>query len=1343
MVCVSVELSPAFRPASCLDGRDRLCLDSHRLFGEEATKRRHLRQLGIEVVQIPYFEFYKLGTRKRECSTSIRRGRCWARPGHPSPQAQLLSAAWQGDLHSLQNLLVQTDRVDVNTQNRDGLTPLMLAMRDVDLFEGLGALMDWEYRPVEVVQELLGLQVALDACDHRGRCAMHYAARVKSALRDELVQLLLESLLQSGSDPDCFDPEEPSGSSPSSPLTHSFLVQAADNTEGLAESSESVSFSQSRKPRDGDRDRLDRLAFGTDARISLSFHAAAETLTDMRQEYQELEERSSRCTSLPSLWDRGRRGDKLCALDTGQGLLKMMGRSCLPAAPPRATGRGEAAPPSLAGPHPPQLIQSAPVLMEPLLDSVSLLRVRAHIQTRLGGSEPDAEIHGRRTAQDPQTPGPTGPGAEGRGVPLGCRHPSPLRPIALLPTAPVPTARRERLSRRCPGARGARGSEESSSSSLSSQGSLELDEEEEKEEDEEEEEEEDTERTCDDRDINVATGSTFSDTEKGWAVTEKGKTSPRQTATCSPVPEEDRDTATETAISQNDLKSQDTKNTGLLVVNITVSETDALLDGKSSPAKTNKNKEKGSIASFHTNQSFNVLAYKDHSRFARRLKSNQRSVPRPSPLKANVRNPQDLLISGEASVKPCAPRTGASKASPKTTTTPLLRNRSTEQLRPVARRPSAEKGNSNKLEALARKQSLQRDLKCARQPKKGATPGTPRAKSAVDFVTYSDMFQEINRGDDGPAIYEMFATPVYDNLRASTSSVRVSPRQVQSAPARKSQGRRNHKSPKPLENGRQKKAQRERDSPASGRHRKRSDVLLRGKPHRPLVGEEERDNVVLISGINWHIKATKSDSIFYAEDSSTAPEGEEEAEQALSVIEEVLSNYLSETRSRRIATEDRSPPASPEPPEEITHRQTPIDRLPAHDDKEEGPTGNRLHNDRDCEEPEASSSGSFPRQPMRNTWTSGSSDRTMSSMFRKYLDVAGEGPLTDDLLQCLAEELISLEEGEVTLHPNNRTLHHDGTREASQQENGHPLPEGITSPVGESSATGLCAEDAVLWTKGEVLGRGAYGTVYCGLTSQGQLIAVKQVVLDDSDPESGAREYQRLQDEMDLLKTLRHPNIVGFLGTTLRDGVVSIFMEYVPGGSIASIIHRFGPLPERVLALYTRQILDGVAHLHQNRVIHRDLKGNNVMLMPTGVIKLIDFGCARRLSYPTHCASSSSSSSSEVLRSVHGTPYWMAPEVINETGHGRKSDIWSVGCTVFEMATGRPPLAHMDKVAALFYIGARRGLMPTLSDEFSEDARNFVQACLTSDQKDRPSAEELLLHPFISQKCAGILLQQD
>ncbi|XP_010851952.1 PREDICTED: mitogen-activated protein kinase kinase kinase 19 isoform X4 [Bison bison bison] len=251
--------------------------------------------------------------------------------------------------------------------------------------------------------------------------------------------------------------------------------------------------------------------------------------------------------------------------------------------------------------------------------------------------------------------------------------------------------------------------------------------------------------------------------------------------------------------------------------------------------------------------------------------------------------------------------------------------------------------------------------------------------------------------------------------------------------------------------------------------------------------------------------------------------------------------------------------------------------------------------------------------------------------------------------------------------------------------------------------------------------------VYCGLTSQGQLIAVKQVALDTSDKLATVKEYQKLQEEVDLLKALKHVNIVAYLGTCLEENILSIFMEFVPGGSISSIINRFGPLPEMVFCKYTEQILQGVAYLHENCVVHRDIKGNNVMLMPTGIIKLIDFGCAKRLAWAglngTH---------SDMLKSMHGTPYWMAPEVINESGYGRKSDIWSIGCTVFEMATGKPPLASMDRMAAMFYIGAHQGLMPPLPDCFSENAADFVRACLTRDQHERPSAVQLLKHSFLT-----------
>ncbi|KAM4731297.1 uncharacterized protein map3k19 [Anableps anableps] len=611
-----------------------------------------------------------------------------------------------------------------------------------------------------------------------------------------------------------------------------------------------------------------------------------------------------------------------------------------------------------------------------------------------------------------------------------------------------------------------------------------------------------------------------------------------------------------------------------------------------------------------------------------------------------------------------------------------------------------------------------RELKSAQQFKKPGLGGkNPRSKSAVDLITYRDMFQQIQCGNEGPAIYEMFGGPLFENLRVSSSCGKPKERQLQCTPTRKT--KQSHKAKhKPVQN-------------KSKRSSVESTATLPKSKAKPVSSRIKTQSTT--NGCTTESSPELKDEVDTAKDvefSHKSSKGECE-DHILSTIVEALSKDGSETLQPHNKT--LTGPTTPFYVDSTNHR-TSLSTS----------TGNSTKQD-----PELAQSLN-PQQAKINTWTSsGSTHHTLiSPVYKKFLDEVGEGPLTDDLLQCLAEELISLDERDVSTAPENsehgkKEFYGEEELVSGQNTSSEVAPTDINTYLG----SGLVANDTITWAKGEVLGKGAYGTVYCGLTSQGQLIAVKQVCLDSSDPDAAKEEYNRLQGEVELLKTLRHSNIVGFLGTSLYQHVVSIFMEYIPGGSIASILHRFGPLPERVLALYTHQILEGVAFLHQNRVIHRDLKGNNVMLMPTGVIKLIDFGCARRLS----CLNHTTPNSGELLKSIHGTPYWMAPEVINESGYGRKSDIWSVGCTVFEMATGKPPLAHMDKMAALFYIGAKRGVMPMLPDGFSENAKDFVKICLTSDQNLRPSADQLLRHSFIPQghtniryweaqkkKCVGI-----
>ncbi|CAF1207027.1 unnamed protein product [Didymodactylos carnosus] len=265
--------------------------------------------------------------------------------------------------------------------------------------------------------------------------------------------------------------------------------------------------------------------------------------------------------------------------------------------------------------------------------------------------------------------------------------------------------------------------------------------------------------------------------------------------------------------------------------------------------------------------------------------------------------------------------------------------------------------------------------------------------------------------------------------------------------------------------------------------------------------------------------------------------------------------------------------------------------------------------------------------------------------------------------------------------------------------------------------------------KGKTVGHGAYGTVWSYLTLTGRMIAVKEIELDESNSERVREDYESVREEVNILRGLDHPYIVKFLGISLEEThLVKIFMEYLPNGTIEHLLQLFGPFHVDVLKKYTRQIVEGVAYLHENNVVHRDIKGKNIMLDINGNIKLIDFGCAKRLkkNQNTH-------SVRQILKSMKGTANWMAPEVISETGHGKKADIWSIGCTMCEMATGKPPWSeYQNQLAVLLIIGNGTRPPAELPDSCPLTAKNFFKSCLTRDPKLRPSAKELLLHAFLT-----------
>lgn len=269
----------------------------------------------------------------------------------------------------------------------------------------------------------------------------------------------------------------------------------------------------------------------------------------------------------------------------------------------------------------------------------------------------------------------------------------------------------------------------------------------------------------------------------------------------------------------------------------------------------------------------------------------------------------------------------------------------------------------------------------------------------------------------------------------------------------------------------------------------------------------------------------------------------------------------------------------------------------------------------------------------------------------------------------------------------------------------------------------LVSHELIKWKKGRLIGKGAFGKVWEGLMDSAKLIAVKEVELDVENDEKAKQQYNKLQLEVDILRSLDHRNIVSYLGTSMEAGAVYIFMEYISGGSIQSLVRRFGPQNDRQIQHYTKQILKGLNYLHFNGIIHRDIKGANIMVTHKGLVKLIDFGCAKR-----YCEQAGTS---YAFHSVRGTPYWMAPEVICGSGYGRRSDIWSTGCTVHEMVTTHPPWGDLPPEAAMFKIGVGQTI-PSLPDHVSPSLREFYHLCLIRDSLKRPTAHELLQTDFIT-----------
>ncbi|EDO15459.1 hypothetical protein Kpol_463p8 [Vanderwaltozyma polyspora DSM 70294] len=265
------------------------------------------------------------------------------------------------------------------------------------------------------------------------------------------------------------------------------------------------------------------------------------------------------------------------------------------------------------------------------------------------------------------------------------------------------------------------------------------------------------------------------------------------------------------------------------------------------------------------------------------------------------------------------------------------------------------------------------------------------------------------------------------------------------------------------------------------------------------------------------------------------------------------------------------------------------------------------------------------------------------------------------------------------------------------------------------------------WMKGEMIGKGSFGAVFLAMNiTTGEMMAVKQVEVPKYglQNETVVNTVDALRLEVSTLKDLDHLNIVQYLGFEAKNGIYSLFLEYVAGGSVGSLIRMYGRFDDILIRHLTIQVLQGLSYLHSRGILHRDMKADNLLLDQDGVCKISDFGISRK--------SNDIYSNSEMT--MKGTVFWMAPEMVDtKQGYSAKVDIWSLGCIVLEMFAGKRPWSNFEVVAAMFKIGQAKSAPPIPEDTLpliSENAKEFLDCCFEIDPEKRPTADKLLSHPF-------------
>ncbi|CAK89633.1 unnamed protein product (macronuclear) [Paramecium tetraurelia] len=268
------------------------------------------------------------------------------------------------------------------------------------------------------------------------------------------------------------------------------------------------------------------------------------------------------------------------------------------------------------------------------------------------------------------------------------------------------------------------------------------------------------------------------------------------------------------------------------------------------------------------------------------------------------------------------------------------------------------------------------------------------------------------------------------------------------------------------------------------------------------------------------------------------------------------------------------------------------------------------------------------------------------------------------------------------------------------------------------------------FTEGDMIGAGSFGQVYIAQENKtGKIYAVKKINLKGDFEQE---DLQGLKSEIDLLKRIKHKNIIRYAWSQQNEEYWLLYLEYMSQGTLTQLTEKFGPLNINTVRTYSEQLLSAIAYLHDNNIIHRDIKGANVLLGVNGEVKLGDFGCSKIKEKTI----SRSKQGGDILHSLKGSIPYMAPEVASQDENCRASDIWSFGCTVLEMATGKKPWHehNFDNPLSALLLIISENALPRIPEDLDEVLSQFIRLCLQRDHLLRPTAQELLQHQFIIKK---------